>query len=191
MHLRLRAATSALHRRVEEQVELGPPVTRERYRDVLRAFYGYYEPLEPRVAAVAAVAPPDGFEIVSRAPLLARDLMALGDPPAAITAMPRCSDLPRLSATSELAGCLYVIEGAALGGQVVRRIIELRLGIGRDDGGSFFAGEGPRTGERWERVLAWLENVGAESNGSEAMVESACETFLTMSRWLESTRRCA
>ncbi len=191
MHLRLREATSALHRRVEEQVELGSAVTRERYRDVLRAFYGYYEPLEPRVAAVAAAAPPDGFELVARTPLLARDLEALGDSPAALTAMPRCSDLPRLGATTELAGCLYVLEGASLGAQVVRRIIELRLGIVEDNGGSFFAGEGPRTGGRWERVLAWIEHVGAEPNGSEAMVETACETFLTMSRWLESRWRCA
>jgi heme oxygenase (biliverdin-IX-beta and delta-forming) len=191
MHLRLRAATSALHRRVEEQVELGSAVTRERYRDVLRAFYGYYEPLEPRVAAVAAAAPPEGFEVVARAPLLARDLLALGDSPAVLTTMPRCSDLPRLGATAELAGCLYVLEGAALGAQVVRRILELRLGIARDNGGSFFTGGGPRTGGRWERVLAWIERVGAEPNGSEAMVNSACETFLTMSRWLESRRMSA
>jgi heme oxygenase (biliverdin-IX-beta and delta-forming) len=188
MHLRLRAATSALHRRVEEQVELGPTVTRERYRDVLRAFYGYYGPLEPRLAAVAAAAPPDGFELVARAPLLARDLVALGDPPAALTTMPRCFALPRLGAATDLAGCLYVLEGAALGAQVVRRIIQQRLGIARDDGGSFFAGEGTRTRGRWERVLAWIEHVGAEPNGSDAMIESACETFLTMSRWLESRR---
>lgn len=138
-HLRLREATSAFHHRVEEQLDLlGPNLTIDLYRVVLRVFYGYY-----------------------------------------------CADLPTITQPADEAGCLYVIEGASLGGQIISRILERRLGIVERNGGSFFACEGPRTASRWAAVLAWIEEFAAAQDCSDAIVEVACETFRTMARWRE------
>ncbi len=46
-------------------------------------------------------------------------------------------------------GCLYVLEGATLGGQVISRHLA-KLGIGPENGGRFFNGYGARTGEMWK-----------------------------------------
>ncbi len=185
MHSRLREATSALHRRIEAELDLlAPDLTLQRYRRIQEIFYGYYEPLERRIVdAVPAKAMAPSFAILSRAALLRRDLAALGVPPAVLAELPRCADLPTLHRTADLAGCLYVIEGASLGGRLVSTELGPRLGISAQHGASFFVGEGPRTGARWKAVLAWIECVAAEEGTGDAIVDAAVETFLTLERW--------
>jgi heme oxygenase len=46
-------------------------------------------------------------------------------------------------------GCLYVLEGATLGGQFISRHLAT-LGIGPANGGLFFHGYGAKTGEMWK-----------------------------------------
>jgi heme oxygenase len=89
--------------------------------------------------------------------------------------------LPRLSCLEDAAGCLYVVEGASLGGQVVARAVN-RLGITSATGGSFFVGDGKGTSVRWAAVLAWLESLGGAR--TEDVVLAAGETFETLSRWI-------
>jgi heme oxygenase len=144
----------------------------------LESFYGFYLPLEERLANAAL-----GFELRHRSPLLSRDLIALGATPYQLEEVARCPDLPRLHTVAEAAGCLYVVEGAALGGQVIAKAIERHLGIGADAGASFFFGDGPDTAARWVKVLAWLEDVAHA--GSDRIVASACETFRSFTRWME------
>jgi len=45
-------------------------------------------------------------------------------------------------------GCLYVLEGATWGGQVISRHLS-KMGIGPATGGLFFNGYGAKTGEMW------------------------------------------
>jgi heme oxygenase (biliverdin-IX-beta and delta-forming) len=190
LHQRLREATSALHRRVEENLDLlSPDLTVERYRAVLGLFYGYYEPLEARLDAAATTAPPRGFALVARAPRIQSDLVAVGASPEDVAKLPRCPDLPRVTLPTDVAGCLYVLEGASLGGQVISRGLERRLGIVRSNGGSFFAGDGPRTASRWMAVLGWIDELARAHDGGDAIVEAACETFRTLAHWLERPMR--
>lgn len=185
MHRRLREATGALHRRIEAELDvLAPDLTIERYRRILETFHGYYEPLERRIAdAIAATAEPPSFAVLSRGALLRRDLAALGVPPSALAELPRCAELPTLRQTADLAGCLYVVEGAALGGRLISAELGPRLGISAGRGASFFVGEGPRTGARWKAVLAWIECVAVGASPGDAIVDAAAETFRTLERW--------
>lgn len=189
-HRRLRETTAEAHRRVEAQLGLLElDLTVERYRAVLGWFYGYYEPLEQGLAGAAVTGPPRGFSISRRAPRLERDLVSLGATRGDLAALPRCADLPTLATRAHVAGCLYVIEGASLGGQVITRSLGQRLGITPRSGGAFFAGEGPNTAARWRAVLGWLEQLAAEDACCDAVVASACETFATMERWFADRRR--
>lgn len=183
MHACVRDATRSLHREVERRIEPRLAwITRDSYAALLGAFYGYYAPLDARVrTAAAALELP--FDVVDRAPLLERDLVAL-DAGVQAAGLPRCPWVPRVATAAELAGCLYVVEGASLGGQIIARLIETRLGL--RDARSFFIGEGAATAARWKTVLGWLEGASLASGAREAIVETARETFRTMGRWLDS-----
>src|SRR5690349_18827043 len=96
-----------------------PDLSIDRYQQVLRIFYGFYAPLEASLLRVTAAGPPLGFPLRARCELIESDLYALGVDRRELAELPRCIDLPRLSSREDLAGCLYVLEGACLGGQVI------------------------------------------------------------------------
>ena len=182
----LKCATATLHRRVEAQLGLlDQELSFRRYRQVLETFYGFYAPIEIRLSLLADAGPPLGFPLRARAGLIANDLVALGLSSRALVELPWCAELPRLSCREHLAGCLYVLEGACLGGQVVARALRRRLAVAKGSGASFFVGDDDGTAARWHLVLAWLEGLPRVGARTEQVVASACETFLTLGRWLE------
>jgi heme oxygenase len=184
IHSRLRRGTAALHQRLEQQLDLlGPELSIPGYVRTLRTFYGFYAPVEARLARLAPTAPSLGVPLRARAALLERDLIALGTPPSAIAGLPRCARLPRLSRPEHFAGCLYVLEGASLGGRIVARALDERLGLTQDRGAAFFAGDADATAERWKRVLLWLDQFACPSTRADDIVASACDTFDALSSW--------
>ena len=186
IHSQLRRDTAVLHQRIEQQLDLlGPELSMRRYRRVLRTFYGFYAPVEAQLARLAPAAPPLGVPLRARAALLARDLIALGTPPSEIAQLPRCAVLPRLSVPEHFAGCLYVLEGACLGGQIIARALDEQLGVAEDRGAAFFAGDASGTAERWKRVLSWLDRFACAGAHTDEIVASACETFTALSSWAQ------
>ena len=175
----LRQATAALHLEIEQKLDL-LGLSAVRYRLLLEAFYGFHAPVEARIAIAV---PASGFAWPARAALLERDLLAVGSPASAIAQLPRCENLPALESTGQLAGCLYVLEGACLGGQIIARGLQQRLGIGADTGAAFFVGEGAGTAARWSRVIEWIDGLVRDGAPPGEMVESACETFRALLRW--------
>jgi heme oxygenase len=131
------------------------------------------------------VAPPLGFPLRARSELIESDLLALGLSRRELAELPRCTNLPRLSCPEDLAGCLYVLEGACLGGQVIAPTLRQRLGVDKDSGASFFVGDAEATSARWILVLTWLDALVCAGARSEEVAASACATFLTLARWVE------
>jgi heme oxygenase len=156
-------------------------VSPDRYVKLLAAFFGFYVPLEDSFAHWEATSPPLGLPIIRRAALLRHDLRAFGSMPEHV---PTCADLPTFSRSGEIAGALYVVEGACLGGQMIARELRQRLGIGRESGAAFFTGDGARTAARWKQVLAWLEARDRNPGERAEMIDGACRTFATFSQWL-------
>lgn len=174
---RLRHSTAALHVEAEQKLEL-QGLSLDGYRLLLQAFYGFHAPLEARLARAP---PAPGFAWPARAALLERDLRAMGAP--AVARLPLCGQLPALESAARRAGCLYVIEGACLGGPIIARGLRERLGLGPTTGAAFFAGEGAGTAARWSQVIAWIEGLAQEGAPQEEMVSAACETFRALLRW--------
>ena len=149
--------------------------------------YGFYKPLE------AALAPWKSFvwsesESASagreKTPLLMRDLCALsaGD---ALEAIPLCPETPRLETLAQALGCLYVLEGATLGGQIIGRHLQTVHGIGPDNGAAFFGGYGPETGRRWKdfgQVIT--RHAEREDCPAEQIIAAARETFSRYEAWV-------
>jgi heme oxygenase len=100
---RLKRETAAAHQHLEDQLGLlDPGLDVHRYLRVLERFYGFYVPVEIDLTRLAAEVPL-GFPLRARAELIACDLLALGLSPAAVAALPLCSDRPELSCVEDLA----------------------------------------------------------------------------------------
>jgi len=182
----LKRATADLHRRLETAVGLlESELTIDRYRRVLETFFGFYAPIEAALAHAASAAPPLGLPLRTRAALLETDLLSLGLSRREIADLPRCADLPRLSCPEQVAGCLYVLEGACLGGQMIAPALRERLGVTKNSGAAFFTGDGEGTRDRWGLFVAWLEGVARAGSATDDIVASARATFLAFARWAE------
>jgi heme oxygenase len=159
--LRLRSAP--LHEDAEVLLKL-PGAIRDRqdYGAWLGRFYGLYEPLERRLADFPEW---EAFGIPVAAPshsaLLARDIMTLGADPGAI---PRAAAamLPQLSSFGHALGALYVLEGATLGGRIILRDLQVRIGDPVDRASRFFGGRGEAAGPMWRCFRTALDGFGRE-----------------------------
>ena len=186
---RLKRETTAVHQHLETQLGLlDPSLGMHGYRRVLETFYGFYVPVEIDVTRLAAADPPLEFSLRARAELIERDLLALGRSPVELAALPLCSDRPELSCSEDLAGSLYVLEGACLGGQVLIPLLHRRLGIAKDGGAAFFAGDEERTLSRWTVIVAWLDRLPRTGASSEKIISAAKATFDAFARWAAVAR---
>ncbi len=181
IHQQLRDATRTDHRRTESVVNLlDPEMSRARYGRVLAAFHGFYEPLEAQFRRFDRRLPTRrGFALPRRASLLGADLSALRVARREVAQWA----MPEIRTVGEFAGRLYVVEGAALGGQVLARILAERWNLDHRSGAAFFHGAGPReTGRRWARVLRWLETVSRGGAAPDEIVSAASATFHALER---------
>ena len=119
----------------------------------------------------------------ARAELIERDLLALGLSPADLAALPLCSDRPELSCVEDLAGCLYVLEGACLGGRVLTPLLQRRLGLVKESGAAFFAGDEEWTLPRWTVIVAWLDDLPRAGASTAKIISAATATFDAFGRW--------
>ncbi len=182
----LRAGTADRHAWVERVVDLPARLTgRDRYAALLGRLYGYYQPVEAALAAAAELHP-RGFDCPARfkTGLLRRDLAAL-DAPA--DELPNCARLPDLATREDVLGVLYVLEGAALGGRVVRKLVHDRLGLTATTGCAFFFGHGDRVGPMWQEFCGVLarDADGLPPAAARRVVAAADSAFDTLGRWLE------
>ena len=186
---RLKRETAAVHQHLEVQLGLlDPGLDVPRYRRLLATFHGFYVPVEMDVARFVAAGSPLGFPVRARAGLIERDLVALGRSPVDLSALPLCHDRPQLSCIEDLAGCLYVLEGACLGGQVVSALLHRRLGLAKESGAAFFAGDGEGTLPRWSVVVAWLDGLPRTGASTAKIITAATATFNAFARWAAIAR---
>jgi heme oxygenase len=189
---RLKQATSASHTALENQLPLmNTDLTRDEYGQFVSRFFGFYAPLESQLLA-SPLWQTLAFDYHARqkTPRLKQDLSSLGNSADVLAVTPHCTDLPALTTPEQLLGCLYVIEGATLGGRVISRHLQNQLGLTSESGGAFFDGYGTETGLRWKAFCTMLSR-NADSSGDEgrheAIVAGANRTFEALTRWLFPT----
>jgi heme oxygenase len=162
-------------------------LTLARYRGYLERFYGLYRPLEARLSRLPFA--DVGLSLAPRrkVPMLEADLVRLGTDPGSL---PVCAELPSIGTLAEGLGVLYVLEGATLGGQVIRRHLDGTLGVGPDNGGEFFVSYGARVGEMWSTFqLALAAFAAAHPEARGALVGAALGTFEAALIWLPERAR--
>lgn len=182
---RLRSETSERHTALEHRLPLvDPHLSRDGYQSILEGFFGYYAPLEVQLSGAAVWAELE-FDFAARrkVPELEKDLLVLGRTAEELTRLPKCAKLPKLETIPQVLGCLYVIEGSTLGGQIITQHLQANLGITPETGGAFFAGYGAETGARWQAFGAMITEA-ARFGGADEIVASANRTFETLELWL-------
>ncbi|MEZ4728115.1 MAG: biliverdin-producing heme oxygenase [Caldilineaceae bacterium] len=188
---RLKQATHPYHAALEAQVDL-PHLAGSlgAYRLVLQRFYGFYLPVERRLVCLPWALL--NFDIRPRLKVarLSADLLHLGETSATLARLPTCADLPALADPAQACGCLYVLEGATLGGQIITRRLRRTLDLQPTAGAAFFHSYGDQVGPMWQAFGAFINHYAATYPGhEEAMVEGACATFQALRRWLATSGR--
>ncbi|MFP2958601.1 biliverdin-producing heme oxygenase [Myxococcus sp. 1LA] len=186
---RLKSETRPHHERTEAQVRLmDADLTPTAYRRHLEALFGFYVPLEARLAELGLDAM-TGLSVHSRwkVPLLVEDLHALGHDDASLARLPLCAELPSLAGVPDALGCLYVLEGSTLGGQLILRHLRRHFDGTPLGTFSFFRAYGDDVGPQW-RAFGEAVNLASVTSSDVAFdaraVKGAQDTFDAFAAWL-------
>ncbi len=182
----LKSSTAEQHQTLENLM----PFFREQfslqdYTRTLAAFLGFFEPVEQALRESADWSDV-GIDIHdrSRAPLLRNDLIALGLSASQIASLPRSTSMPPIHNLESALGCLYVLEGSTLGGQVIGRELARRFAIDASSGASFFLSHGSRVGEMWREFCAVVRNHIQQPDCQRLAVDAARQTFSSLEHWM-------
>lgn len=183
---RLKQETRTLHEQIESVVPiLEPTADAAVYRGYLEKLLGFHRPVERDLAAVPGI---DTLGLMLerrwKSPRLERDLLGLGLAPGAVARLACCWNTPRIHNLHRALGCLYVLEGATLGGQVIVRTLSARLPAVLDRGSSYLRCYADQTGAQWRSFTSVLLAQGQHEAAQAEMIAAARETFATLHRWL-------
>jgi heme oxygenase len=176
MRNELRAATSEQHARLERELNIPDSIgSAADYTRLLSRLYGFYAPLEQRLLQFETSLGEHGVHVARRlkAWKLECDLHSFGWTPDAVSALPRCAELPHVSSDAHALGCLYVLEGSTLGGQVIARRVRRVLQIDGDAGLAFFRAYGARTGRMWQGFVDRLNAYPATDAEARWLLQAA------------------
>ncbi|MQG93084.1 biliverdin-producing heme oxygenase [Pseudomonas sp. MN1F] len=176
--LALREGTRDCHKALEARLPFfSPGFDSAAYRRLLQAYYGFHAPLEQHLGNYQG---PERRKTAT----LTRDLLALDLSEADIGALPLCQALPAIHDEASALGVMYVLEGSTLGGQVLKRAMAERLGIGHESGAAFLDVYGALTGSYWRSFLERLDQASAAAPAQASTVQAAIDTFSHFEAWL-------
>lgn len=182
----LKDATRERHVALERQMPLlDADLQLAAYEHMVRKLFTYHKPLERSLLAASGFSDL-GLDYAKRAKTarLAHDLEVLGLTADDVGQMRECEALPDLETPCHIFGCLYVLEGATLGGQIVARQLKASLGLTPESGASYFSGYGADTGPRWKAFCAVLTDYAARAREPMDIVAGANATYATLSAWM-------
>jgi heme oxygenase (biliverdin-IX-beta and delta-forming) len=181
----LRSATWPSHQRLEKRLDVKARFTRlHAYRAHLERMWGFCAAVEHplRTESFGGLLP--DYESRRKLPLLTEDLLALGAGADFVASLPRCAawlDSPDPAAAF---GCVYVLEGATLGGRTLLPLVESRLGLTSGHGAAFLSSYGDEVTGMWRgfghALDAWCCTAQRQSSAEQAAVA----TFDALDGWL-------
>jgi heme oxygenase len=185
---KLRLETSHAHLSIEQS----PPMramfaegySLAEYSAVLARLLQFYRPFEDEV--FGALPPHIATKIDHRrkTPLLRADLRALG---AQQSGAVSDGSVPAFVSFEERMGGLYVLEGATLGGLLIRKHLLGQFGTAAASAMNFYSGYGKRANAEWQAFGSLMGGLfdRAGSAAQRKVVSGANATFSALERWLE------
>lgn len=156
----------------------------EDYARLLGMFYSYFGGLEKKIdAAVDKELLPD-YDKRRKTSAIADDLLAIG---ASLPDLAADNDLPEITDHQQALGALYVIEGSALGGKIISKMIAQALGDSVQKALSFYDGYGEDTAEMWGTFKGILNEQLISNEEQTKVIRTADETFLKFKHRVEAS----
>jgi heme oxygenase (biliverdin-IX-beta and delta-forming) len=185
VHSRLKSATADLHAEVEITLDLYK-ITKSAaaYSEIIGILYLVFDRSYKELATIDfRPLKIDLGSIGRRRDWLAADLRALALP------LPAPQSLGfELPSSGHGFGCLYVLEGSALGGRVISKRVKQTLGLGPATGGAYFHGLGRQTASHWSNFLTALNMIPANSAMGADAEAGATATFLAFRQAIRLSR---
>ena len=185
--LALRNATAARHRILESALPLASlPLEAALYGRALAGFEVFLQAWEPRIRSALPLRLHGWLTTRSRYELVRADIERLRCERTRLAASLKKAcvasvdgiELRGACAIYAAFGSMYVMEGSALGGQVIAKVARDSLGIHARNGGAYFTGHGAATAAGWRSFLGLLEaEVGCEPLPRSAACKAAEQTF--------------
>jgi len=186
--VRLKEATRDCHNRLEahprSQTLMSEQVSRESYLDTLGRSYGFYQPVETQLMAIDWESTGFNYDARRKLPRLMADFAYLDVSDMSVSSLPLCASVPKIETLAQAAGTLYVFEGATLGGQIIGRHLQAKLGLNVKRGAAFFGSYGDQVGPMWMEYMAFAARCGDTNKAQDEMIQAALETFDCFERWL-------
>ncbi len=173
------AVHQALHLHPAFAVLAGPGGTRGDYAALMQGLGGFYAALDPVLLDAARASGGPGY--VARAPLIARDLAALGLQPARAEA---AFDPP--DGRAGLVGMLYVVEGSTLGGSVMAR---RAADVAGEAASGFWRWCREGGGAGWKALTAHMDRTDWTAAEQDGAAVAAQRLFADLARHLDGTHR--
>lgn len=153
------------------------------YVRYLKAMYGvvagfeeaYYPILKDWIPAI---------ELRRKTPWLAQDLQLLkSDIPSSISVPTFLESSPN---PAYLLGKMYVMEGSVLGGAVIYKHLQPKLGFSPEEGGRYFYGYGSQTAGMWRAFLEVLTTQALVENAESNILKGAAEQFVAIQTFFDT-----
>jgi heme oxygenase len=164
-------------------------ITKDQYKFVLKTFYGFYYPLEQKIEAPEEWEKID-FNIEGRrkALLAVKDLKVLGVSDQEINEIETCNDLPEVNNLAQALGCMYVLEGATLGGQLTANKLKEIFDFTPENGASFFSSYGENVRPMWKSFGDLINRYSDENKIEDPIVNASHETYFKLNDWLSKLK---
>lgn len=182
----LRQQTHNAHMEVENVVNIPDKISsKASYKKLIAKFYGFYKPIEIYLKNSRVLI--DQYLSLDqrmKTPWLYQDLTALGCHPTEIDEIPLFDTPLHLATTGELLGCLYVLEGSTLGGQLISKMLRENSLITPETGGRFFAGYGAETSQMWRSFGDVVCEHAVTKEIQNEIIACANQTFAHFKGWI-------
>lgn len=180
---RLKEETKQAHIEVETLIipRIKNLESNKAYKDLLHIFYGYFKPVEEKIAFyITNNTLPDLHER-RKADIILKDMKHL----VSDEQLQLCNELPGINSTASALGALYVLEGSTLGGQYISKMITDRIPVSPEEGVQFFTGYGPDTFTKWNVFKDHLNQFSGQETVEDEIIQAANETFIKFRNWIK------
>ena len=187
IHSSLKRNTRDFHNALVTKVSvmLSDEISLDQFAAVQKKSYGFYSPIQMRLFSIR-VRDGSEFKLQNRpkVPLLVGFLAARVVDLEEFVRLRFCDSLPRLETVTEALGCLYVSEGATLGGKIIIGHLKKVLPLDESRGFSFSNNYGDEFGRMWSSFLGIVSRHCERHGEGDVVVHSACQTLAFLDRWL-------
>lgn len=189
----LKACTDSAHQRLHEQPQFfrlqHGTSSLEDYVGLMAALLSFYRALDGSLirASNRYLGESEDYRYQPRAPMIKADAAAVSKalklPPRPPHHIVHC-EMPVIENRSALAGAIYVVDGATLGGRLLNKSAAKLLGAEEVNGRSYWMWCETHGASQWKAALALIDQFGSTQAERDDMAASALATFTALERHL-------